>query len=125
MMKNAAKTVGEYLARVPAKQRAALQKIRQAIKKAAPKAAELISYGMPAFRHHNILAYYAAFKDHLSFFPGVLSKKLEKELETALKPFSRSKGTIRFTPEKPIPISLVTKIVKAKVQENETRKSTK
>src|SRR6266542_545881 len=105
------KTVDEYMARVPAKFRTALQRLRKTIKAAAPDAEEIISYQMPAFRQDGMLVYYAAFKDHCSFF--VASAGLRHQLSAELKPFETGKGTLRFTPERPLPADLVTRIVKA------------
>ena len=113
-------TVAEYFRAVPAKPRAALQKLRKAIKAAAPGAVEVISYGMPAFRHQGrMLVYYAAFRDHCSFFPA--SNAVIAAHQTDLKPFETSKGTIRFVPERPLPATLVKKMVKARVREIEAR----
>ena len=72
---DAPESVDEYLAKVPADMRAALQKLRKTIREAAPEAEEVISYHMPAFRHHGMLVYYAAFKDHCSFFMGSASAR--------------------------------------------------
>ncbi len=115
------KTVDEYMARVPPKFRTALQRLRKTIKGAAPDAEEVISYQMPAFRQDGMLVYYAAFKDHCSFF--VASAGLRRQLSAELKPFETGKGTLRFTPERPLPADLVTRIVKARVAENAARRS--
>ncbi len=115
------KTVDEYMARVPPKFRTALQRLRKTIKGAAPDAEEVISYQMPAFRQDGMLVYYAAFKDHCSFF--VASGGLRRQLSAELKPFETGKGTLRFTPERPLPADLVTRIVKARVAENAARRS--
>ena len=113
-------SVADYLRAVPPAPRAALRKLRQTIKAAAPKATELISYGIPAFKHHGVLVYYAAFKDHCSLF-GV-SGAIVKANKKALAPYKRSKGTIQFTREKPLPAALVRKLVKARIAENEARR---
>ncbi len=115
----APKDVDEYLARVPPEMRTVLQELRRTIRAAAPEAEEVISYQMPAFRHYGMLVYYAAFSDHCSFFPAsvVTARKFASEL----KPFAAGKGTLRFTPEHPMPKGLVTRIVKARVAENEAR----
>lgn len=110
------KDIDSYLALVPAHLRPLLHKLRQTIRKAAPKAEELISYGMPAFRYHGMLVYFAGFKDHCSFFPGNAS--LINEMKDELKGFKTSKGTIRFSVDNPLPASLVTKMVKARVKQN-------
>jgi len=113
-------SVGDYLKAVPAAQRALLKKVRQTIRAAAPKATEVISYGIPGYKHHGMLVYFAAFKDHCSLF-GV-GTGLMKEHAKALAPFKKSKGTIQFTPEKPIPLALVRKLVKARVAQNDAKR---
>jgi len=110
------KDIDSYLALAPAHMRPLLQNMRQTIRKAAPKSEELISYGMPAFRYHGMLVYFAGFKDHCSFFPGNAS--LINEMKDELKGFKTSKGTIRFSIDNPLPASLVTKMVKARVKQN-------
>jgi uncharacterized protein YdhG (YjbR/CyaY superfamily) len=122
MKMSAAKTIDEYLKSLPGDVRMTLEKLYKAIKSAAPDAEELISYGMPAFKHQGMLVYFAAFKDHCSFFPG--SSQIV-QLYDELKPFKTSKGTIQFTVDKPLPVALVKKIVKARVEENEARHSAK
>jgi uncharacterized protein YdhG (YjbR/CyaY superfamily) len=113
--------VDEYLAGVPEPAHGTLQKIRAMIRAAAPpEAVEAISYGMPAFRYLGSLVGYAAFKDHCSFFP--MSAALVEQFQDDLKNYSTSKGTIRFPLDKPLPKALVTKIVKARVVQNESRK---
>ncbi len=115
--------VDAYLAKIPADMRAALQRLRETIQAAAPEADEVISYGMPAFRHHGVLVYYAAFRDHCSFFPG--SVVTQRKFAAELKDFAAGKGTIHFTPAYPLPSGLVTRIVKARVAENESRERAK
>ena len=109
-------TVDEYLRDLPEKEREVLSNIRKTIKAAAPKAEEAISYGMPGYKYHGMLVYFAAFKNHCSFFPGssmleVFGKEVEK--------YKTSKGTLQFTVDKPIPASLIKKIVKARMKQNE------
>ena len=116
-----ANSVDEYLESLPQDARAALNRLRKTIKAAAPEADEVISYGMPAFRQNGMLVYYAAFKDHYSLF-GV-SAKVRRQFSAELKPFETGKGTIHFTPERPLPTHLVTRIVKARVAENSSRQS--
>jgi len=100
--------------------RAALQRLRKTIRETAPEAEEVLSYRMPAFRLNGMLVYYAAFKDHGSFFAGstVVLRKFAREL----KPFRAGKGTLQFTPERPIPVDLVRRIVRERVAENRARK---
>src|ERR1044072_8800793 len=109
-------TVEAYLAAVPAKDRAVLEKIRGAVKSVVPDAEEKISYGMPAFTYQGNLLYYAAMKTHLSLFPG--SKGVVKKFASELKPFDAKEGTIRFTVEKPLPLVLVKKIARMRAAEN-------
>jgi uncharacterized protein YdhG (YjbR/CyaY superfamily) len=109
-------SVAAYLRAVPPTQRAALRKLRQTIKAAAPAATEGISYGMPCFKHHGMLLCFAAFKDHCSLFMGTYITKAHKK---ALAAYGTSKGTIRFTPDKPLPAALVRRLVKARIAQNE------
>lgn len=115
-------SVDQYMKILPANVRTALEKLRAQIKAAAPKAEEGISYGMPAYTYKGALVYFAAFKNHCSFFPGSSSILANKE---GLKDFKISKGTIQFTPDKPIPAALIKSIVKERVLENETRAALK
>ncbi|MGH2650009.1 MAG: iron chaperone [Actinomycetota bacterium] len=112
-------SVEDYLAALPEDQRAALEKLRKTIRAAAPEAIETISYQMPTFKDR-VLVYYAAFKDHCSLFPA--SEAVMEALGEELNPYFSGKGTLRFTPDKPIPAALVKKIVKARIEENEARR---
>ena len=109
------------MARVPPKFRATLQRLRRLIKAAAPDAEEVISYQMPAFRQNGMLVYFAAFADHCSLFVG--SAQVRRKFSAELKPFQTGKGTLRFTPDRPLPADLVTRIVNARVAENAARRS--
>ncbi|MCI4348977.1 MAG: DUF1801 domain-containing protein [Thermoplasmata archaeon] len=111
--------VERYLARVPAKFRAPLDRLRATIRAAAPEAQELISYGIPAFRQGRLLVFYAAFEDHMSFFVGSL--RTQRKFATELRPFLAGKGTVHFTVERPLPLTLVRRIVKARLLENAAR----
>ncbi len=117
----ASKTVDDYLAGVPPKSRTLLRALRKTIKAAAPEADEVISYGMPAFRQNGMLVYFAAFKDHCSLY--VASDAVRRQFAKELKPFTAGKGTLRFTPDRPLPADLVARIVKARVAENTARRS--
>ena len=110
-----AESVGEYLSRLPPKQRAALEKLRAQIHAAAPGAEEYIGYGMPMFKLHGRLCAFSAFTNHLSFFT-MSSRTLCNYPE--LKGFIAGKGTLQFTPEKPIPAATVKKLVKERVAQN-------
>src|SRR6185503_8457371 len=114
-----ASEVEDYLAKVPSEPRATLEKLRKTIKAAAPKAVEVISYGIPTFKlNGRMLVSYAAFKEHCSFFPGSAPIKAH---EDELKSYVTSKGTIRFPTSKPLPATLVRKLVKTRIKENEVR----
>ena len=113
-------TIDEYLARVSPDKRAALEQLRATIRAVVPTAEECISYQMPAFRHEGrVLVYFAAAANHCAFYPGGLVNDFKDELEA----YETSKGTIRFQPERPLPASLVRKIVKARVAQNAARAS--
>ena len=112
-------SVAAYLRAPPPAPRAALQQLRKTIKAAAPQATEVISYGMPCFKHHGTLLCLAAFKDHCSLFMSTyLTKTLKKELAS----YHTARGTIRFTADKPLPAALVRKLVKARIAQNEARR---
>lgn len=111
-----AKSVEQWLTRVEPKQRAALEKLRAQIRAAAPGAEEVISYGQPTFKLHGHLVGFGAFAKHLSFFP--MNSVVIANHADALERFVTSKGTIQFTPDKPIPAALVKKIVKARIAQN-------
>ncbi len=113
------KSVDEYIAAAPKNVQTILQDLRKVIKEAAPDAEETISYKMPAFKQNGVLVYFAAFKDHIGFFPtgeGVDAFKEE------LKGYKTSKGTIQFPYDKPIPYDLVRKIVKHRIEMNTGKK---
>lgn len=109
-------TVDEYLAALPEDVSGALSGLRKIIKQAAPQAEEVISYSMPAFRYQGMLVWYAAFKEHIGFYPkasGILAFKRE------LARYKTSKGAIQLPLQEAIPADLVRKIVKFRVKENE------
>ena len=118
--KSAPKTVDEYLGAIPEPTRGALDTIRATIRAAAPPGSvEVISYGIPAFKHGQVLIWYAGFAKHGSLFPtGAVIEAFKKEL----KGFVTSKGTIQFTAEKPLPAALIKKMVKARVAHIESKK---
>ena len=112
------KTVDEYLSIFPASTKNMLLKMRETIKQAAPKAEEVISYNMPAFKFHGVLVYYAAYKEHIGFYPTASPMRAFKN---ELRDYKTSKGAIQFPIEKPIPTALVKKIVKFKMKENQEK----
>jgi uncharacterized protein YdhG (YjbR/CyaY superfamily) len=114
-----AKNIDEYLFDIPENQRLALEELRQIIRETAPNAEEVISYGMPAFKYHGMLVYFAAFKNHCSLFAA--NATMIEDLYPEIKDYKTSKGTIQFTPEKPLPFALVQKIVLLRMKENEEK----
>ena len=109
-------TVDEYLAGVSADQRVVLEKLRQTIRKAVPKAEECISYGLAAFRlSGRPLVAFGAAKQHCAFYP--MSSSTLKDFRAELEDFETSKGTVRFSTARPLPVSLVKKLVKARIAE--------
>ena len=118
-VKSAPTSVDNYLAEVPLEARATLEQLRKTIKAVVPSAVEVISYQIPTFKlDGRMLVSYAAFKDHCSFFPGAAPIKAH---EDELKSYQTSKGTIRFPTSKPLPATLVRKLVKTRIKENEAR----
>ncbi|MDP4219869.1 MAG: DUF1801 domain-containing protein [Bacteroidota bacterium] len=115
-MKAPAKDIDAYLAKQPAKSRAALEKLRRIVKSVAPDAEEVISYGMPAFKFHGMLVGFAGWKNHAGFYPW--NSRTVNEFKTELKGYETSKGAIQFPLDKPIPVTLIKKIVKARMKEN-------
>jgi len=107
--------VDKYLVDFPIEIQEALERIRETIKKAVPDAEEVISYKMPAYKLNGILVYFAAHKNHIGFYPtssGI--EAFKKELE----PYKCAKGSVQFPFDKPLPIGLITRIVKFRVMEN-------
>jgi uncharacterized protein YdhG (YjbR/CyaY superfamily) len=117
--KDAPTTIDEYLARVSEDKRAALQALRQIIHAAAPDAEECISYQIPAFRLNGMLVGFAAARNHCALYAwnGSAVGMFADELSG----YDTSKGTIRFTPEKPLPETLVRRLVEMKVAKNAQR----
>jgi len=111
------KTIDEYLAALSDDQRDALVKLRKTIKAAAPKAEECISYQLPAFRLNGMLVGFGATKKHCAFY--LMSSTTVEVHKDELKGYDTSKGTIRFQADKPLPVALVRKLVKARIAENE------
>lgn len=112
-------TIDDYLEGLSDDNKKALQHLREVIKSAAPLAEETIAYMMPAFKYKGALVYFAAFEKHCSFFPGGVVEGFKEELTD----FKTSKGTIQFTPEKPLPDDLVRRIVHMRVEENDYKET--
>ena len=118
--KSKPRTIDEYLKNAEDDQRRVLNKLRQTIRAAAPEAQECISYGIPAFRHNRrSLVFFGAWESHCAFYPG--SAATLKNFRNELRNFQTSKGTIRFSPDKPLPVALVKKLVKTRIAENNDR----
>lgn len=113
-----AKNVDEYLSSLPEDIRLALERLRQAIKSAAPQAEEIISYQIPTYKYHGPLVHFMARKNHCSLV--VISKTILEKFSDELKSFSISGRTIHFTAAKPIPEKLIKNIVQTRVKENES-----
>jgi uncharacterized protein YdhG (YjbR/CyaY superfamily) len=114
------KTVNEYLAAVPEPARSTLKKVRAAIRTASPaETIEVISYGMPMYKYNGMLIGFAAYPKHCSLFLSTPS--LVKMFKDELSRYEILKGTIRFPTDKPLPASLVKKIVKARAAQNDQK----
>ena len=112
----ATKLIDDYIAALPEDQAQALTELRQTVAAAAPDAVEAVSYSMPAFKlGKRVLVYYAAFSDHLSLFPasGSVMEKLGPELQAHFT----GRGTLQFTPDRPLPRDVVLQIVDIRRQE--------
>jgi uncharacterized protein YdhG (YjbR/CyaY superfamily) len=99
-----------------------LKDLRATIKKAAPKAEEKISYAMPTFALHGNLVHFAAFKNHIGFYPA---PRAIEEFKKELAGYEGSKGTVQFPLDKPLPLALIAKMVKYRVAQNLEKAATK
>jgi uncharacterized protein YdhG (YjbR/CyaY superfamily) len=114
------KTIDEYIANCPPEVQPVLNEIRAVIHETAPQAKEKISYQMPAFDQNGILVYFAAFKNHIGFFPtgeGIEAFKDE------LAGYKFSKGGVQFPLDQPMPFDLIRRIVRHRVEENQKKKN--
>ncbi len=117
-MSQAPETIDEYIAGFPPDVQKILKKIRATIRQAAPGAEETIKYRMPTFTLNGNLVFFAAFKQHIGFYPiptGIAQFKRE------LAPYKVAKGSVQFPLDQPIPYDLITKIVKFRVKENQAK----
>ncbi|MCI0416345.1 DUF1801 domain-containing protein [bacterium] len=120
--RTAPQNIDEYIAGFPGDVRKILEKIRMTIKKAIPDAEETISYQMPTFILKGILVHFAAFENHIGFYPTPTGiEKFKNELSI----YEGGKGSVQFPFDKPIPFGLISKIVKFRVKENLERAETK
>jgi uncharacterized protein YdhG (YjbR/CyaY superfamily) len=118
MNKNEYKNIDEYIELFPENIQKLLQEIRLTIKKAAPDSVEVISYQMPAFKQNSILVYFAAYKNHIGFYPTPSGIEAFKD---KLQDYKYSKGAIQFPVNKPIPFELITKIVEFRIIEDKSK----
>jgi len=114
--KNAAPNdIDEYVASFSPEVRAILERIRLTIRSAAPDAQETISYRMPTFTFHGVLVHFAAFKEHIGFYPPVRG---DAKLERASSQYAGEKGNLRFPLDQPIPYGLIERLVRLRVKQN-------
>jgi uncharacterized protein YdhG (YjbR/CyaY superfamily) len=115
-----AENIDEYIAGFPTDIQKRLEEMRATIRKAAPEAEEAISYAIPTFKLNGNLVHFAAFKNHIGFYPAPKGiEAFKKELSA----YEGGKGTVQFPYDEPLPIALITKIVKFRVKDNLEKKS--
>ena len=115
MVTNKPKDIDDYIAKFPLDVQEMLQQLRDTIKKAAPGANEVISYRMPAFKLNGMLVWFAAHSKHIGFYPRASGiEAFKKDLSI----YKNAKGSVQFPIDKPLPLSLITKIVRFRVKEN-------
>jgi uncharacterized protein YdhG (YjbR/CyaY superfamily) len=116
------RNIDEYIAGFTPDVQAILERIRATIASAAPDAQEKISYRMPAFFQGGVLVYFAAFKNHIGFYPPV---KGDSGLEQAISLYAGEKGNLRFPLDQPIPYHLITKIARLRMKQNSAKAAAK
>jgi len=110
--------VAAYIAGFPRPVQSRLRKVRATIRANAPKAEEIISYRIPAYRQHGMLVYFAGFKEHIGFFPPV---RADAALARALSKYAGPKGNLRFSHDEPLPLGLIARIVRHRVRQDRER----
>ncbi len=118
-MQKAAPNVDVYISEFPAETATQLIELRDLIKKLAPTAEETISYAIPTYRLNGPLVHFAGYKGHIGFYPGAGGIA---EFADDLVDYKTSKGTVQFSLDKPLPIKLITKIVKFRIKQNLEKK---
>jgi len=109
------RSIDEYIAAFPDDVQEVLEKIRLRIRKAAPDAEETVRYGLPTFRLEGNLVHFGAWREHVGFYPTPTGiEKFEKELSV----YERAKGSVKFPLARPVPLALISRIVKFRVKEN-------
>lgn len=114
--------VDEYIASFPPQVQAVLQKLRQVVREAAPRAQEVISYRMPALKQNGMLVYYAAFRNHIGFYPPIRG---DARLQKAASPYAGEKGNLRFPLDRPIPFDLIKRLTKLRAKQDEQNSSSR
>jgi uncharacterized protein YdhG (YjbR/CyaY superfamily) len=114
--------IDSYIATFPRNVQSLLTKVRRTIRTAAPKATEVISYNIPAFKQHGLLVYFAGFKNHIGLFPPVRG---DAALEKAAAKYAGPKGNLKFPYDEPLPLALVARIVRHKVRQDRAKAAAK
>ena len=112
------KDVDSYIASFPKDTQALLKKVQRTIRAAAPKAAEVISYNIPAYRQNGMLVYFAGFRHHIGLYPPVRGNAA---LEKAAAKYAGPKGNLQFPYDEPLPLALISRIVRHKVKQNKAK----
>jgi len=120
--RNHFKTIDEYIAEFPKNVRDILEEIRSIIRESAPEAEEAIRYGIPTFMLNGNLVHFAAFKNHIGFYP---TPSAINAFNKELSPYKLAKGTVQFPIDEPIPFDLIRKIVRYRVKETIARREEK
>jgi len=107
--------IDDYITRFPEHTQKLLQQMRTTIQKAAPKAVEVISYGMPAFKLNSVLVYFAGYKNHIGFYPTASGIRV---FQDQISMYKNSKGAVQFPLDKPLPIKLIKEITVFRVKED-------
>lgn len=107
--------IDEYISAFSPEIQVILQQVRRAVRSAAPDAQEVISYQMPALKQHGVLVYFAAFKNHIGFYPPV---KGDTQLEKEAAPYAGEKGNLRFPLDQPIPFDLIKRLTECRVKQD-------
>ena len=122
MDKSVAKNIDEYIARYPADVQKLLQDVRKTIQAAAPQAEEAMAYGIPTFKLNGNLVHFGGFKQHIGFYPAPQGLEAFKK---ELSKYKGSKGAVQFPLDQPMPLALITRIVKYRVKENQEKAKAK
>ncbi|MFO1094329.1 MAG: DUF1801 domain-containing protein [Planctomycetaceae bacterium] len=116
------KDIDAYIAKFPANVQEILQQVRETIRAAAPDAKEVISYQMPAFRQHGILVFFAAWKNHIGFYPPISG---DAAIQQAAAKYAGPKGNLQFPLDEPMPLGLIKRIVKLRVRQDQEHTAAK